>query len=93
VSAKTFVMPGLAAFAIKLRRPGTEGPAKPWRRRDPGIHHLRNKLFEERWITGSSPVMTISKSLGSFWVRGDDTERLYPGVNSPVTSFVYTLQP
>src|ERR1700732_4370785 len=37
-------MPGLAAFAIKLRRPGTESPAKPWRRRDPGIHHFSEKM-------------------------------------------------
>jgi hypothetical protein len=27
---------------------------------DPGIHHLRNYVFRMRWITGSSPVMTIS---------------------------------
>src|SRR6266700_2181082 len=27
---------------------------------DPGIHPSRNKFFQRGWITGSSPVMTIS---------------------------------
>src|SRR5437879_1240993 len=46
-------MRGPAAFAKKLRRPGIESPAKPWRRRDPRIHPL-----QKGWIAGSSPAMT-----------------------------------
>src|SRR5882757_3525985 len=32
------VMPGLAAFAKASAAEGIRGPAKPWRRRDPGIY-------------------------------------------------------
>ena len=56
VPANILVMPGLAAFATKLRRPDTESPAKPRRRRDPGIHHLRIKFFRRGWMTWSSPL-------------------------------------
>src|ERR1700674_4618772 len=57
-ATSTLVMPGLAAFAKKLRRPDTQSPAKPRRRRDPGIHQSSQKAFRRRWITGSSSAKT-----------------------------------
>jgi hypothetical protein len=56
-STYSVVMRGLAAFASKLRRPGTDGPAKPpdrrsppsdeggWRRRDPRIHQSSKRVL------------------------------------------------
>src|SRR6202035_697839 len=41
--------------------------------------------------TGCLKCEAVAAPRLSFPVRGDDTKRLYPGVNSPVTSFVYTL--
>jgi hypothetical protein len=38
-------MPGLAAFAKASAAEWAIGPAKPWRRRDPGIHQSSRNDF------------------------------------------------
>src|ERR1700730_17992926 len=44
------VMPGLAAFAEASAAERGRGPAKPWRRREPGIHVFG--AFEKRDVDG-----------------------------------------
>jgi len=47
---------------------------------DPGIHQSSRKVFRRRWITGSSPVMTISIGMAVI-VRSDATVR--DGASAP----------
>src|ERR1700682_2450064 len=36
---------------------------------DPAIHHFRIVLFEDRWIRGSSPRMTLKPRFGAASIR------------------------